>query len=220
MKAKSTSIAAIAAAVVCIASVAPSGAQNYTEQQIAAQQQTFREAEAAAASGDFATAEAKARSLQRLRPGDPHVRNLLIRIARDKTAAAARSPWEGLLGGVSMSVDFDETTLEEVVDLVKRRAKEQSGRAPAFVFRKAELRDRLVSLKLDGVPLTAVLKYAGDLASVDFRYEKYAIMVTDRAEVAAPRTAPAREPAAEGLEAVPGLQSPVLLRPNDDRFSQ
>lgn len=132
-------------------------------------------------------------------------------------------------------VSIDEASMEEVAAYIKMKAEKLSGGkvAPAFVFKEEAIRDRTVTMQLKNVPLSEVLRYAGDLADVRFSYERYAIVGHDKragSEVVrrpddepspSPTPEPSPKPAPEepadpdGRPAVLGLQSPVGYSPDN-----
>ena len=79
-------------------------------------------------------------------------------------------------------VDIDGASLDEVVEYIRGKAKALSGGGtpPNIILRGRDIGDREVTLRLSNVPLSEVLRYAGDLAGVRFSYEKHAIIGYDK----------------------------------------
>ena len=79
--------------------------------------------------------------------------------------------------------------------------------------------DRPVSLKLRGVPLSEVLRYAGEIADVRFSYERYAIVGHDmRPEVAKKQPEPKTTDEPHEMEAAPETYPGVLSFKEPDKL--
>ncbi len=194
----SKTIAAVAT-LFLFAGLAP--AQQYTREQIAAHKKLYHEAVAERDAGRLAAAELKARQLARARPGDPYVRRLLVQIQNQRRELRERPQWERLLQTIIVpKVEIDGASLAEVLEYVRAKAEAGSGGrgAPSFVVRGEGAGGREVTLSLRNVPLSEVLRYAGELSDVRFTYEKYAIVANDLRPALARGPEPAPPAAPDG----------------------
>jgi hypothetical protein len=210
---------ALLAAVLGTASTLTVTAQQFTQEQLAKQRALYTQAEGDIARGKFADAEKKARALIRVRPSDPYMRQLLARIQTARMDASRRTSWERSLKTLIVDeVNIDEASIEEVAAYIQKKAKALAGgdASPNIVLRGSAVRDRTVTLRLKNVPLSEVLRYAGQLADVRFTYEKHAIVGYDkRAEDAAKPAPEMIEPKVpgDGFPAVLGFEAPVIASP-------
>ena len=120
---------------------------------------------------------------------------LLAKITAEERQAGA--PPVGVsvqtLQRVVVPVDFQNTTLQTAVEILRQRISEKSaGKVePNFVLRlPPELANKKVSLRLNNVPASEVMRYLGSLAGVEFKVEAYAITVTPAGASAAPVPTP------------------------------
>lgn len=121
---------------------------------------------------------------------------LLNRINSDQRAGGAIAPGMSAktLERTVVPVEFKDTTLTSALEFLRQRADETTGGKLKINFAvnlPPELANKRVTLKLDRVPVSEVLKYIGELAGVSFQVQPYAIVVTP----AVPTTAPAASPA-------------------------
>ena len=89
-------------------------------------------------------------------------------------------------------VEFKDTSLQSALEFLRQHIASGSGDKLQvnFVLNvPPELANKRVTLQLDHVPVTEVLRYIGGLAGVSFEYQKYAILVTPATDLAAPRSA-------------------------------
>ena len=88
---------------------------------------------------------------------------------------------------------FREATLGSALDYLKKAADRQSeGKVGVnFVVQlpAEQVNTQQVTLNLSNVPFTEALKYLGTVASLDFVYDKYAIIVKPKADAAPVTTA-------------------------------
>ena len=88
-----------------------------------------------------------------------------------------------------MPVDFKDTSLQTAVEILRQRISEKSGGKMEvnFVLKlPPDLANKKISMHLDHVPATEVMRYMGSLAGVDFRMEQYAVMVVPAGSQSAP----------------------------------
>jgi hypothetical protein len=79
-------------------------------------------------------------------------------------------------------VDFDQAPLDAVIEFLRTKTREISkGKiTPNILIQSQELKTRPVTLRADNLPLSEVLFYVGQTAGLDFRYEKFSVVVSDR----------------------------------------
>ena len=83
-------------------------------------------------------------------------------------------------------VQLRETSLTTAVKYIEQQAAKSSGGkvALSFVFQiPEETKNMPVTLSLNAVPVTEAIRYLGDLASVSFTYESYAIVIRPKGGV-------------------------------------
>ena len=84
------------------------------------------------------------------------------------------------LSKVIVPVDFKDTSLQTAIEMLRQRISEKSGGKVEvnFVLKlPPDLTNKKISMHLDRVPATEVMRYMGSLAGVDFKMEQYAVMV-------------------------------------------
>ena len=127
--------------------------------------------------GDAAAAKQKLQLALEVDPNFRPAAALLTRIARDEKQAGAQPQ---ALSKIIVPVDFKDTSLQTAIEILRQRVSEQSGgRVDVnFVLKlPSDLANKKISLQLDRVPATEVMRYMGSLAGVDFKLEQYAVMV-------------------------------------------
>ena len=93
-------------------------------------------------------------------------------------------------------VEFKDTSLQSALEYIRQHIESGSGGKTqvSFVLNvPPELANKHVTLQLDRVPVTELLRYLGESAGVSFEIQKYAIVVTPTAAapaVVAPSTTP------------------------------
>ena len=93
-------------------------------------------------------------------------------------------------------VEFKDTTLQSALEFLRQRIEADSGGKTKVNFvlnLSPELQNKKITLQMNHVPVTEVLRYIGDLAGVVFQVEKFAIVVTP-AGGPAPANSPAPTP--------------------------
>ena len=107
---------------------------------------------------------------------------LLAKIAADERQAGSQTNGVSVrtLEKVIVPVEFKDTTLQVAVETLRQRISEKTGGKVEvnFVLKlPPDLANKKVSLHLDRVPATEVMRYLGSLAGVEFKVEQYAVMV-------------------------------------------
>ena len=164
--------------------------------------QVYSQAVEAFNRGDMEGAKQK---LQRTLEIDPNFRPataLLARIAASQRPGAAATP--GLsakaLEHTVVPVEFNNTPLTGALEYIRQKAAEASGGKLQINFAvniPPELANKKITLKLDHVPVSEVLRYVGDLAGISFERQQYAIVVTpapDKSAVTPANSAPVGTP--------------------------
>ena len=122
---------------------------------------------------------------------------LLQRIAQAQSASAGPTPAAVVpvksLERMVVPVEFKDTSLQSALEYIRQHIESASGGKTAvnFVLNvPPELANKRISLQMDHVPVTELLRYVGDLAGVSFQFQKYAILVTPASATAAPSGTP------------------------------
>ncbi len=169
----------------------------------------LREGQRAYSQGQMAVAKEKFDLVRRLDPNNSTALGYLKRIAADELLVSkGRNDTEETCKKLIMEkVELREASLAETLDFLKQKAAQVSGGKVAvnFVLQLDEqTQAKKVTLAMQKVPFFEVLRYVGDLAEVQFKYEQYAIVVKPKS-AQAPQTAPAEPP---GAVKIPGLDAP------------
>ena len=105
--------------------------------------------------------------------------NYLRIIAVSEAKAGTGASLEKQLKALNVSVEFKEATFAAVLERLKQEAVRVSNGAAkvSFVVAPAVNGNTAITLNLSNTPFTEVLHYLGELANVQFVFERYAIMV-------------------------------------------
>ena len=165
-----TACLAAAALLLPVAAWAQSASQLYTEAT-----QTYN-------AGDTAAAKQKLRLALEVDPNFRPAAALLTKIASDEKQAGAQPTGSSpqALSKIVVPVDFKDTTLQTAIEALRQGVSEKSGGKVDvnFVLKlPPDLANKKISLHMDHVPATEVLRYMGSLAGVDFKLEQYAVVV-------------------------------------------
>ncbi len=111
---------------------------------------------------------------------------LLAKIAADEKQVGAQPLGVSAktLEKVIVPVEFKDTTLQTAIKILRQRISEKTGGKVEvnFVLKlPPELANKRISIHLDRVPATEVMRYIGSLAGVDFNIQQYAVMVVPAA---------------------------------------
>ena len=164
-------------------------------------QQFLTEGQAAYLKGDLATAKTDFEWVLKI---DPHNRTAAGYLRMIESQEGPKSKGGGaqekLLSGLTIpKLDFKDATLGSALDYMKKAAEKISGGkvAVSFVVQlpAEQVNTQTITLSLSNVPYTEALRYIGDLASLKFTYEKYAIKVEPRSAAGPPATAGSETPA-------------------------
>ena len=142
--------------------------------------------------GDVAQAKAKLQLTLEVDKNFRPATALLGRIALEQKATAGANPAATVpvksLARLIVPVEFKDTTLQTALEYLRQHVDAASGGKTQVNFvlnLPPELANKKISLQLDHVPVTEVLRYIGDLAGVSFQVQPYAILVTPAASAPA-----------------------------------
>ena len=163
--------------------------------------QVYSQAVEAFNRGDMDGAKQK---LQRTLEIDPNFRPAAALLARIAAAQRPGAATPGLsaktLERTVVPVEFNNPPLTGALEYIRQKAAETSGGKLQINFAvnlPPELANRMVTLKLDHVRVSEMLRYLGVLAGVSFERQQYAIVVTpapDKSAVTPVNPAPAATP--------------------------
>jgi hypothetical protein len=162
----------------------------------------LKEAQQAYVRGDSAIAKEKFEMIRRIEPDNRTAINYLRRIIAEE----AKNPNKDLTNGTQAAlakvifpkIDLREASLAEALDFLRQKGNQigEGKVAINFVLQIDEAaKMNKVTLTLQNVPFTEVLRYIGELANVTFVYERFAIAVRPKG-AAAPEATNAPAPKA------------------------
>ena len=157
-------------------------------------QELLTAAQIAYGKGDLETAKKNFQAVAKAEPKNQVAIGFLRKIAVDEAKKPAPNTTQKQLEKLMLpKVDFRDATLGSVLDFLKQAApKNSDGKVVVnFVAQLSEeQKAQSVTLSLANVPFSEVLKYLGELAKVEFVYDKYAIVVKPKAGAATAEAAP------------------------------
>jgi len=161
-------------------------------------QQLFNEAQRAYISGDVDGARQKFKTVIELDPANSSAQNYLRMInAQDKKDGSEQLEKQ-LKSLILAKVEFKDATFGSALEYLKQQAVKQSDgkiKVSFVVQLPADFADtQKVTLNLSNIPFIEALHYLCQLADVDYKVEKYAVIVKKKAEVPAPEASPAKTP--------------------------
>ena len=143
--------------------------------------QEYTQGVQALGNGDVEGARSKLQLALEIDPQFRPANVLLARIAAaQKPGASSPGLSEKTLEQTLISVEFSDTTLNSAIEYLRQRVAQDSGGKQQINFAvnlPPDLANKRVTLKLDHVPLSEVLRYLGDMAGVKFERQPYAIAV-------------------------------------------
>lgn len=162
--------------------------------------QFYTEAVQTYEAGDITGAKQKLRLALEVDKNFRPAATLLTKIAADEKQAGAQplgvSPQT--LSKVIVPIELKDTTLQTAIEILRQRISEKSGGKVEvnFVVKlPPDLANKRISLHLDHVPATEVLRYLGSVAGVEFKMEQYAVMVVPAGSSPAAAPSPGVSPA-------------------------
>ena len=162
--------------------------------------------------GDLAGAKEKFNLVRKLDPNNRTAQSYLRKIVAEEAAQQAGKPQpnatETALKKIILEkVDFHEATLVELLEFLRQKGNQlgEGKVAINFVFQLEEqAKSAKVTLTMQKVPFTEVLRYIGELANVQFTFEPYAIVVKPKGP--APTAGTTGAPPPENGIKIQGLQ--------------
>lgn len=156
------------------------------------------EAQRAYLRGEIAVAKEKFELVRKLDPQNRIAVSSLRRIATDEAKATAElgpgnATKVALTKLIIPKLDLREASLAEALEFLRQKGNQLDDGKTAINF-VVQLDDATkatkVTLSLSNVPFSEVLRYIGDLAQVEFVYDRFAINVKPKGATAAPVAAP------------------------------
>ena len=159
-------------------------------------QESLTAAQTAYMKGDMETAKKNFQTVIKADPKNQVAIGFLRKIAVDEAKKPPVSTTQKQLEKLILpKVEFRDATLGSALEFLKQAAvKNSEGKvAVNFVVQLPEdqVKTQTLTLSLTSMPYSEVLRYVGELANVEFTYDKFAIVV--KPHVAASATAPAAQ---------------------------
>lgn len=133
----------------------------------------------------------------------------LRRIQVDEKTKPTSIPMERQLSSIVIpQIQFREASLGSALDYLKKAVDKQTGGRIAVNFvvqvPAEQLNTQQISLNLSNVPFVDALKYFGTVASLDFVFDKYAIIVKPKIDATPATTTPTTPTTAPTVPGLPG----------------
>jgi hypothetical protein len=156
------------------------------------------EAQRAYIRGETAAAKQKFELVLKFEPNNKtaitHMRRILAEEARDNAQKGPPNATKAMLETVKLpKVDLREAALAESLEFLQKKGNQIAGNKVAINFvmqLDEETKAKKITLNLQDVPFTEVLRYIGELAGVEFVYDRFAIVVKPKG--GAPAVTPAK----------------------------
>lgn len=150
--------------------------------------------------GDIAGAKQKLRLALEVDKNFRPAAALLSKITADEKQAGAQPVGVSAqtLSKVIVPIEIKDTSLQTAIEILRQRISEKSGGKVEvnFVVKlPPDLANKRVSLHLDHVPASEVMRYLGSVAGVDFKIEQYAVMVVPASAPPSAGSSPGVSPA-------------------------
>ena len=157
-------------------------------------QQLLNEAQHAYITGNIDTAQQKFKAVLELDPSNVTAQNYLRMINVNLKKDGGEQLTKQLKTLVLEKVEFKDSTFGSALEYLKQQAAKQSGGKikVSFVVQLPPefVESKQVTLNLSDIPFTEALNYLCELAGVEYKIEKYAVIVKRKAsEAAAPAPA-------------------------------
>lgn len=159
-------------------------------------QEMLTAAQAAYMKGDIETAKKNFQAVNKSDPKNQVAIGFLRKIVVDEAKRPPVSSLKKQLDQLMVpKVEFRDASLGSALNFLKQAAtKNSDGKVSVnFVVQlpEGQADTQTVTLSLANVPYSEVLKYLGEVAKVDFAYDKYAIVVKPHSGVSTADAAPA-----------------------------
>lgn len=140
-------------------------------------QALFQMGRAAFYKGDFEQAHELLKQVEARQPNHFETKALLAQIRAQMKPGT--SSLKKTYAAVNLAkVEFADVTLDEAVQALRALAKNATdGRVtPNFLIKGEELKTKVVSLSLEGIPLSEAIEYLGQLSGARVVYEAHAVV--------------------------------------------
>jgi len=147
-------------------------------------QKIFNDAKANYEAGEFEKAAVGFRKVLQHQPGYVYARKYLTQTEAmlKKGTKTGISLEDKLAKIVVPSVAFEGASLGDVMTFLTVKSKEISGGTVVanFIYKgpKGDKDSKTVTLKLNNLPMTEVIRYVGQLSGTKFKYEEFAVVGT------------------------------------------
>ncbi|MEM1295832.1 MAG: hypothetical protein AAGH89_10740 [Verrucomicrobiota bacterium] len=167
----------IFAACLAVLVIAPSA---FAQQKHPTVKEVYEEGKRAYLGKDYEKALKAFEYVKKYYPRDPRVRSYIAKTQMALKEDRPRASMEAQLRAVVIpSVEFEDATLDTVLEYLTQKTEELSGGKirPNFVYRGSpqEKAQGGITLKLNHVPVSEVIRYVGQITRTQFKYEQYAI---------------------------------------------
>ncbi len=153
-------------------------------------QKTFDDAKAAYHAGAYEKAAQGFRKVLKHQPGYVYARRYLnLTETKIRLGGDSKATLESKLAKLKVpSVAFEDASLESVMAFLSQKSDELSGGKVVanFIYKGSneQKKSLTLTLKLNNVPMTDVIRYVGQLTNTKFKYEQYAVVGTPSAAYA------------------------------------
>jgi hypothetical protein len=174
--------------------------------------QFIEQGKAAYLHGDLETAKSAFEMAYQIDSRNQIAIGYLRRIKLDEQSNKPRGePIEKQLAGVIIpQIQFHDATLGSALEYLRNAVKRQTNgrQAVNFVVQLPtdQVNTKTVTLNLSNVPFTEALHYLGTVASLNFQFDKYAIIVKPTAEFVPSTGVPTAPTTAPVTTTLPGAQ--------------
>ncbi len=166
------------------------------------------EAQRAYVRGETKAAKEKFETVLKMEPqnrlANQYMRRILAEQLKELQTRGPSNATEATLKTVILpKVQFAEASLADTLEYIRQKGNQVAeGKASInFVMQLDEAtKVKKVTLALQNVPITEVLRYLGQLADVEFVYDPFAIVVRPKSNAPAGTAQPASGPAAGGVK--------------------
>jgi|688.fasta_scaffold251481_3 hypothetical protein len=173
---------ALVTMIMIASSIAPISAQQVASPAKPADaQQLYRQGLSAIEQGDASEGEQYLRASLKLQPDNPNAKYQLTQLMLNRNAIVAKKRELTLNKIIIPAVEYSDASLSECLESLSAIIDKQTDKkfTPNFIVRDpdGEFKNARVTLKLNNLPATAILKYI--LASTNGRaiYEEHAVVI-------------------------------------------
>ncbi|MEM9479484.1 MAG: hypothetical protein AAGA58_07515 [Verrucomicrobiota bacterium] len=153
-------------------------------QETTAKASAFDQGVAAYNRGDYEAAKGQFQKVLQAVPNHPQSMRYLALIRNAERRELLKPSMEKSLDRIRIpKVEMEETAFEDVVDYIRRKTKEISGGkvSPNIIMRvPPEKAAEPVTMQLEQVPVSELLRYLTSITQTTAKYEPYAIVISPR----------------------------------------